>query len=193
MTPYIVGVTGSLGSGKSTVARYFKKLGAEVIDADSIAHQILTNKTIKKKVVFIFGKSCLSGRRISRKKLSKIVFSKRRKLNILCSIIHPPILKKIKHIIKRSKKRIVVIDAPLLIESGLYKKMDKIIAVTVNKKEVINRCIKLGFSKNQAKNRMRFQMSSKKKTRYADFIIDNSGEKMKTKKQVLEIWKKMEV
>ena len=96
MRQLLIGITGSLGSGKTTVAGYFKNLGAQVIDADTIAHCVLLNKKVREKITSTFGGSLLKNNRIDRRALAKIVFSNRNKLGKLCRIIQPPILKKIR-------------------------------------------------------------------------------------------------
>ncbi len=191
MKPYVIGITGNLGSGKTMVAGYFKNLGSKVIDADKITHGILLNKENKEEIVAAFGKGVLKNKRIDRKKLAKIVFNNKGSLRKLCNIVHPPILKRIRKIIRDSRKKVTVIDGPLLIESGLHREMDKIIVVSINKKDQMSRCTKLGYSKNQALKRTKTQISLRQKLRYADFIIDNNGSKLETKQQVLEIWRKI--
>ena len=173
------------------VAGYFKNLGSKVIDADKITHGLLLNKENKEEIVAAFGKGVLKNKRIDRKKLAKIVFNNKGSLRKLCNIVHPPILKRIRKIIRDSRKKVTVIDGPLLIESGLHREMDKIIVVSINKKDQMSRCTKLGYSKNQALKRTKTQISLRQKLRYADFIIDNNGSKLETKQQVLEIWRKI--
>lgn len=189
----LIGITGGLGSGKTTIAGYFKNRGSKVIDADKITHAVLLNKGIKEEIGATFGKSVLKNGRVNRKKLAKIVFNNKGSLRKLCNIVHPPILKGIKKIIRGSKKKITVIDGPLLIETGLHREMDKIIVVSINKKNQIDRCVKLGYSRNQALKRTRAQMPLRQKLRYADFIIDNNGSRSETRRQVKEIWNKLNV
>ncbi len=187
----LVGITGGLGSGKTTIAGYFKNLGSTVIDADKVTHAVLLNKRIKGEIVATFGKGVLKNGRVNRKKLAKIVFNNKGNLRKLCNIVHPPILKRIRSFIRDSKGKITVIDGPLLIESGLHREMDKIIVVSINKKDQISRCIKLGYSKNRAEKRTKTQMPLRQKLRYADFIIDNNGSKLEAKRQVAQIWRKL--
>lgn len=190
MRRVVIGLTGVLGSGKTTAAGYFKRLGADVIDADKIAHQVLADKGIVKKITSYFGEDVLRNRKIDRKKLAGIVFGDGTKLKKLCGIIHPVVLKRIKKILKKSGKGVVIIDAPLLIESGLHKAMDAVIAVRIKQSAQLKRCLRLGYSEEEALKRIKAQMPQHKKLRYADFIIDNSGSRKEVKKQVLEIWKK---
>ena len=187
----LIGITGGLGSGKTTIAGYFKNSGSKVIDADKVTHAVLLNRGIKEEIVATFGKGVLKNGRVNRKKLAKIVFNNKGNLRKLCNIVHPPILKRIRKITRDSKKKITVIDGPLLIESGLHREMDKIIVVSINKKDQIGRCIKLGYSKKEALKRTKAQMPLRQKLRYADFIIDNNGSKLEAKRQVAQIWKKI--
>lgn len=190
----IIGLTGSFGSGKTTVARMFAKLGAYVVDADKIYHSLIRpGKSCYKKIVRRFGEDTLDGfGSIDRKKLSQIVFKDKSKLKLLNNITHPEIVKEIKGIVRSKKGRIVIIDAPLLIESGFYKEVDKIILVA-NKKEKQAERIKKerGLSAKDTLERIKAQAPFKKKLVFADFIIDNSGSKTKTLTQVKETWKKL--
>ena len=189
----IIGITGSLGSGKTTVAKMFGRLGAYVIDADKVYHSLIKPRgKCYKTIVRHFGKDILgkSGR-VDRKKLSRVVFKDKSRLKLLNDITHSEIIKEINKIIKSKKEKAVIIDAPLLIESGFYKEVDKIILVANEKKEQIKRAREArGISAREALKRIRMQMPFNKKLAFADFIIDNSGSKTKTLTQVKEIWKK---
>ena len=191
----VIGVTGSFGTGKSTVAKFFKRKGVKVLDADKMAHEVLEErKTSYKKVLKEFGSLVLDNKkRIDRKKLGNLVFSDKRALEKLCGIIHPPVIKKIKDEIRqasRSKERsTIVIDAPLLIEAGLDKISDYVVVVKTSKKIQIKRVMKkTALSFTQASGRIKAEMPMKKKIRMADYIIDNEGSKGITKKKVKKIW-----
>jgi dephospho-CoA kinase len=189
----IIGITGSFGSGKTTVAKMFDRLGAYVIDADKVYHSLIKPRgKCYKKIVRHFGKDILGKHEyIYRKKLSRIVFEDKSKLKLLNDITHPEIIKEIKRIVKSKKEKVVIVDAPLLIESGFYKEVDKIILVANEKEEQVKRAREArGISAKEALKRIRMQMPFNKKLAFADFIIDNSGSKTKTLTQVKEIWKK---
>jgi len=189
----IIGITGSFGSGKTTVAKMFGRLGAYAIDADKVYHSLIKpEKNCYKKIVRHFGKDILSkSGRVDRKKLSRIVFKDKSKLKLLNNITHSEIIKEIKRIIKSKKEKVVIVDAPLLIESGLYKEVDKIILVANEKEEQVKRAREArGLSAEETLKRIRMQMPFNKKLAFADFIIDNSGSKTKTLTRVKEIWKK---
>jgi dephospho-CoA kinase len=189
----IIGITGSFGSGKTTVAKMFGRLGAYAIDADKVYHSLIRpGKNCYKKIVMHFGKDILGKHEyICRKKLSRIVFKDKSKLKLLNDLTHSEIIKEIKRIIKSKKEKAVIIDAPLLIESGFYKEVDKIILVANEKDEQVKRVREVrGISAKETLKRIRMQMPFNKKLAFADFIIDNSGSKTKTLTQVNEIWKK---
>ena len=189
----IIGITGSFGSGKTTIAKMFGRLGAYAIDADKVYHSLIRpGKSCYKKIIRYFGSDILGGNgHVDRKKLGKIVFKDKSKLVLLNSITHPEIIKEIRKIIKTKKEKIVIVEAPLLIESGFYKKTDKVILVLNKKEEQVKRARKSrGLSERAILERIRTQMPFKKKLAFADFVIDNSGSKTDTLIQVREIWKK---
>lgn len=201
----IIGVTGSFGTGKSTVAGFFKKQGACVFDADKIAHEALLRKstvhgprsTCYKKIVKIFGKEILKkNKEIDRKKLAKVVFRNKKLLNTLNSIVHPYVIKRIKDGVKRQRRlksqTVVVLDVPLLIEAGLQGLVDKVIVVKAGLRQQIERCRKsYGFSRGKVLERINAQMPIKEKIRFADFVIDNSKGKERTRGEVKKIWERI--
>ena len=188
----IMGITGSFGSGKTTVAKMFAKLGAYAIDADKIYHSLIKpGKSCYKRIVRHFGKGIL-GRtgQIDKQKLGKIVFKDKARLKTLNRLTHPEVIKEIKKIIKAGKGKVIVIEAPLLIESGFYKQVDKVILVANDREEQVKRAREgRGLAAKETFKRIRMQMPFKKKLAFADFIIDNSGSKLGTLNQVTEIWK----
>lgn len=190
----IIGITGSFGSGKTEVARMFKGLGAYVIDADKVCHSLMAPPSkVYRSVVKHFGTSILGkARRIDRKKLAKAVFNKRSKLALLEGLVHPEAIKEMERIARAKKKRkVVVIDAPLLVESGFYKKLDTLVVVKNNISKQVSRVgLRRGLKRNEIIERIRMQAPFTKKAALADFIIDNSGSRRKTLLQVKEIWKR---
>jgi dephospho-CoA kinase len=193
---HVVGITGSFGTGKTTVAKLFKQLGAKIIDADSIAHGLIkVNTPTYKSLIRSFGKGILkdNSRDIERKKLAKIVFANKKLLNKLNRILHPAIIKKIKDkvklINKRNKPKVVIIDAPLLIEAGLLRLVDKLIVVAASRGVQVLRLKKrAGISKKEIEARINSQIPMREKIKSADFVIDNNGSLTYTKKQVREVW-----
>lgn len=189
----IIGLTGGFGAGKSTVAGIFKSLGADVIDADKIAHELMRPKqSVCQKITSVFGKKILKGGAIDRFRLGEIVFSDSRLLKKLNSIIHPQIIRIIRKKIKQSHFRLIVLDAPLLVESGLNKIADALIVVKASRNRQIERIQKRAFlSRQDVLRRIKCQIPLRMKLSLADFIIDNNGPIKETKRQVGEIWRKI--
>ncbi|MDD5692393.1 MAG: dephospho-CoA kinase, partial [Candidatus Omnitrophica bacterium] len=186
----VIGVTGGLGSGKSTVARILKTRDCELIDADKLAHRSLhRGGMVYKKIVGFFGTGILKkDRNIDRQKLAGIVFLHSPALKKLNSIVHPELKKEIFRRIRSSRKRVIILDAALIIEAGLRRKLDKLVVVTAKRGQQMERSAgKLAINNRQAALRIKSQISQDEKSRFADFIIDNSGSINKTRKQVLEI------
>ena len=169
----IIGVTGSLGTGKTRVARMFGRFGAYIIDADKIVHRILDKS--------------------ARRHLAGLVFDDKEALKKLCRVIHPIVKKEIFRALKKNKsKKTIVIDAPLLIESGLDKKCDYLVVVKAALTKQLERAAKnLSLSRNQILKRIRLQMPLKKKMALADFVIDNGGSLKNTEKQVRKVWEEL--
>ena len=196
----IVGLTGGIVGGKSTVASMFKDLGAKIIDADKLGHSvILPNKPAWKKIVKIFGKDIIQNdMTIDREKLGKIVFANQSLLKKLNKITHPEITKMIKKEIDSVKnkthnqEKVLIVDAALIYEAKIDRFMDKIIVVYIDKDEQIKRLIKRNnLSKDEALQRVRSQIPMEEKAKIADYVIDNSNSLDKTKKQVEKIWRSL--
>jgi len=186
----ILGLTGSFGSGKTTVAGFLRSYGAKIIDADKIAHSLIKPRTkIYKKIIDTFGKSILKkNRAIDREKLSKIVFNNKLSLKRLNKIVHPEVIRVINGQIKNSPGRVIVLDVPLLIEAGLEKIVDKLIVVTITREKQIKRISrKTGFNRQDTLKRIKAQVPLRNKVRLADFLIDNNGTVLETKKQINQI------
>jgi len=203
----IIGVTGSFGTGKTTVAGMFKNLGAAVFDADEIAHEALLKKVAShqsqvisyKKIVKIFGKEILKkDKEIDRKKLGKIVFKNKMLLKKLNSIVHPYVIKRIKKDIKGLRRvnnnAVIVLDIPLLVEAGLLALVDKLVVVRAGRDIQIDRCMKkTGLARRDVMARIAAQAPLKRKVRVSDFVIDNNGTEKQTKREVEKVWERMQL
>ena len=183
----IIGVTGSFGSGKTTVANLFKKYNFKVINVDKVYGSIYKkNKLLRIKLKKEFGT-------VNRNKLKKIVFNSSIQLKRLNKITHPLILKqtikRIKKIQSKNKNENIAIDIPLLIEAKAANLVDKIIVVKCSRNIQIKRVLnkKKKYSKEEIKNITKSQMPLKEKLKYADYVVDNSYSLDKTKKQVKKI------
>jgi len=173
----IIGVLGGIGSGKSTVAAEFAKLGCKVIDADKIAHQLLGESPVREKVVSLFGKGILgSAGRIDRRKLGDIVFADADKLSALNNTVHRLVLARTEQLIDRYNRqtavRAIVLDMPLLAEVGWAKRCDRLIFIDCEPQLRANRAKKMGiFNENQFKIRENFQIPLDDKAALADNMV----------------------
>lgn len=192
----IIGITGSIGSGKTTIAKLFSKHHFNRIDADEIAHELLKNSKIKNKIIKEFGNEILDKQKnIDRKKLGSIVFNENDNLKKLNSIMHHVIINKIKNQINKIQNKCgnntkIIIDAPLLFETETEDVFDKIIVVKTKKENIFKRLNKK-FSKRQIENILKQQMPLEEKAKRADFVIENNGNLKEIKKQVKEITMKI--
>jgi dephospho-CoA kinase len=191
----VIGLTGGFGTGKTFVASVFKSLGATVLDADKLARDaVAKGRPAYKNIVRLFGKDILdSSKNIDRPKLAAIVFTDKVALKRLNRIVHPVVIAKIKSEIKRLASRdVVVVDAPLLIEANLAGIADVLVVVKCSKKEQIERCMrKFRMEKRDVLRRIASQMPMNKKIGMADFVVDNSGGRSVTKKQLRKVWKEI--
>ena len=178
----VIGILGGIGSGKSSVAAEFAKLGCGVIDADRIGHQLLERADVKAEIVECFGETILDADgRVKRCDLAKIVFSDGEKLGKLNGIMHRRIIGCVEVMIEayngRDEIKAIVIDGPLLVETGLDKCCDKLVFVECDHKIRVARVIKKGsFDEKELKMRENFQISLDSKAKLADnAVINNSG------------------
>jgi dephospho-CoA kinase len=190
----VIGILGGVGSGKSTVAAEFAKLGCKVIDADKIAHDLLKKKAAKGKIVGLFGETVLdSTGKIDSKKLADIVFADADKLSSLNKIIHPLVLGRAEELIKRYNRqnevKAIVLDMPLLVEVGWARRCDKLIFVDCKRQLRVDRAKKMGvFEENQLKIRENFQISLDNKVAIADNTVDNNSAFSALPRQVADIF-----
>ena len=189
----VIGILGGIGSGKSTIAAEFAKLGCKVIDADKIAHELLQEPPVREKVVSLFGKAVLdSSGKIDRRKLAEVVFAEDHMLASLNRVIHPLVLQRTQVLMDRFKRqnqvKAIVLDMPLLVEVGWHKRCDKLIFVDCEQNLRRERAKKMGFDKKQIKIRENFQISLDNKASLADNTIENNSDFSAIAKQVTEIF-----
>ena len=191
----VIGLTGGFGTGKTFVAFIFKELGAKVIDADLIAHGVIAKGApAYNRIVRTFGREMLKPRgEINRARLAKLVFSEKDKVKRLNDIVHPEVIRIIIDEIRGSgKDAIVVIDAPLLIETNLHNIVNELVVVKAPAGKQMSRCTKrFCLTKKDVLKRMESQMSLREKIKLADFVIDNSGTRSETRKQVIKVWREI--
>jgi dephospho-CoA kinase len=184
---HIIGLTGSLGTGKSTVAAMFAARGAKVIDADAITRDLLApGQKCVKKVAKIFPGVILDNSKINRSELAKKVFNNPRELQKLTDILYPEALKVVKKLFSLYKhESLVILDAPLLFEARWDKITDTTIVVKSTRRQQFERAQKrLGLTHADFSRRLKNQMPLKEKCAMADIIIDNGGPLQRTRAQV---------
>ena len=190
----IIGILGGIGSGKSTVAAQFGKLGCKVINADEITHELLEKESVKEKITASFGRSVLDSEgKIDHKKLAETVFTDSSKLPTLNGIIHPLVLERAERLIEQynldRNASAIVLDIPLLVEVGWAKRCNKLVFVDCERQLRINRAKKTGvFDENQLKSRENFQISLDNKAGIADNIVNNNSDFSALVKQVADIF-----
>jgi dephospho-CoA kinase len=191
----IIGLTGGIASGKSTVSHILENLGAVIIDADMIAREIVKpGHKVLNKLVEVFGNQILNmDGTLNRKFLGNIVFNDADKLELINNITHPEIrntiVEKIDEIHGRCEKKIIIIDAAVLFESGLNKLTDEVWLVHVDNKTQIKRLIERdNMTLKEAEARIKSQMPVDDKIKMSDKIIDNMGDVKYTQEQVKELW-----
>lgn len=195
----LVGLTGGVATGKSTVANMFKKCGAPVIDADRLARLVVQpGKPAWRAIVKLFGKTILNpDRSLDRGALGSIVFRNPKKRQQLERIIHPRVAREqrrlVRRIIKRKPHTVVIYEVPLLFEAGVDKRVDKIIVVTADRETQIARLRKRnGLSRAEALRRISSQMPLAKKRRRADYVLDGTTPRKTLAKQVSHLFRQLQ-
>ena len=190
----IVGLTGSVGTGKSTVTNLFRDLGVYVIDWDELARSVTRPRSKAwKEITEYFGTGILDDDlAIDRQRLARIVFSNKRKLEKLNRIVHPEVFREDQRITDEitghDPDALIVKDIPLLFEVGLNMSVDKIVVVTASEQTQLRRLKEKGINRQDAGNRMNSQLPLEEKVKSADFVIDNDGPLEDTKRQVEEVY-----
>ena len=188
MKRLVVGLAGGVGSGKSTVASFFKKKGARVVDADVIGHRVLERPGVRAQLKKAWGEDILRNGRIDRAALARLVFRSQRSVDRLNRIVHPAILKEIARQIAGGRPW-MLLDAALLFEFGLDVLCDRVIFVSAPLACRIRRArATRGWGKGELKRRERFQWPASYKEKRADYVVKNTGPKSRTEKQLRNIY-----
>jgi len=183
-----VGITGGIGSGKTTVANFFKDYGIPAYIADLEAKKLMHQNPIKEEVLALFGENSYTEQQeLNRKYIAAEVFDNKEKLNRLNAIVHPRVAEHFQNWLKNQNAPYVLYEAAILFETGRYKDFDYTILVTAPKKERIKRVQNRDqTSEADILSRMKNQWSDKKKMKLCDFLIKNDN-LSKTKERVSEI------
>jgi dephospho-CoA kinase len=187
-----------MGSGKSLAASYFKALGAQIIDADRISRELVApGKPAWKEIIEEFGSNVLNpDQTLNRKQIAAIVFNDESKRKKLEDIIHPRVIVEERRLYEKYRQKnsrvLAVIDAALLIESGNYKNVDKVVVVQCGKEEQIRRVMERdGTARSEVENRLHSQMPLEEKVVFGDYILRNDDTRESLKSQVGELYRNL--
>ncbi|WP_457619296.1 dephospho-CoA kinase [Lutibacter sp.] len=185
----IIGLTGGIGSGKSTVLQLFSNLGTTVYVADVEAKKLMnTNKELIKQLIALFGNKAYINNKLNKKYIASIVFKDKEKLKGLNKLVHPKVQEHFAEFIKKCNTNLVIYETAILFESGSSTMCDLIITVVANSEDKMDRIMKRdGISKQQILDRMKNQSEDNFKVRKSNFVIRNNNLK-DTKIQVSTIY-----
>lgn len=191
----IYGLTGGIATGKSTVAKMLRELGAYIIDADQISRQVVEPDQLgAKRIQEHFGSELFTvDGHLKRDKLAEIIFQDTRARHRLNTLLHPIIMKEMQtqagNIIKQEPNAVIIWDIPLLFEENLTDLVQKVIVIYVPEKVQRERLrLRNKLNREEIDSRIRSQLSIEKKKSLADYLIDNSGTVEETKRQVVALW-----
>ncbi|MFT4694964.1 MAG: dephospho-CoA kinase [Urechidicola sp.] len=188
----LIGITGGIGSGKSTIAKVFMSLSYPVYNSDTKAKELInSNEELINSIKLSFGNDIYNSNGLDRKKMASIVFNNPEKLELLNSIIHPAVGEDFEKWVDSQNTSFILKEAAILFETGIYRSLHKTILVSAPQETRIERVIKRdNTNQEEVLSRMNNQWSEEKKTELADYVIDNSGNKLVIP-QVLEIIKQI--
>ncbi len=189
-----LGLSGGIGSGKSTVAKILSNLGAVVIDADVIAREVLEpTQAGYQRAIEVFGESILdSDLRIDRKKLAERVFQNSEELAKLEAIVHPAVIARVAQIRNSlPEATVVVYDTPLLFEKNLQGQFDKVLIVVTDSEHRKARLIERGLDIADIEARIANQATDAQRRTVADFVIENNGTPEQLQEQVTKVWQQI--
>ena len=185
----VVGLTGGFGTGKSTAAGMFQELGAWIIDADRIAHEALRKESpVYQEIEKLFPEAVTEGD-LDRKKIAAVIFNQPEKKKKLEHLVHPYVFERMEQEIAEAEEPVVILDVPLLFETGLDQRCDFVCVVAAPEEAVRERLKERGFTEQEIDTRKKAQISLEEKKKKANFVINNSQDLEQTKREVEKIWK----
>jgi dephospho-CoA kinase len=191
----LIGITGVVGSGKTTVSDILRKKGIEVIDLDKTAKDVAEREDVRSSIKEAFGSSYVTEDNIAVERIRELVFKDKEKLKTLESIIHPKVRDEMYDRIQEFEEKgakAVMIDAPLLYETGLYKKVNKVVVVSTNAPATKERLKKRGMDEDDIDKRTAIQIPLNEKEAMADLVIYNNGTIEELKRKVDDLLSRIE-
>jgi dephospho-CoA kinase len=192
-----IAITGGIASGKTSVCRVFQELGAFVVNADAIVHELLSPDTdLGQQIIRLLGKDILKDGKLSRRLIADIVFKDPEALHALEKLLHPAVLHKIEDLYitasREGKYSAFVVESPLLFETGQEKFYDIVIAVVADEPIMAERFEKAGFSREDFMRRMKRQWASADKAKSADYVIENKGSLDQLRRQAKDLYERLQ-
>jgi dephospho-CoA kinase len=192
---YLIGLTGNIGSGKSTVLAMLEQLGARIVDADGLVHEVMDKGTpVWQAVVDTFGEAVLDeAGRIDRQKLGSVVFEDPQALKRLEEIVHPAVDESFRELMQNAEEPVIALEAVKLIQSGVHQMLNSLWLVTCPEEERLRRLVEdRGLDPEEVQERLRAQMPEEEQARWADVVIDNGGTLERTWEQVEAEWERIQ-
>ena len=193
-----VGLTGGLGSGKSTASKFFNSLGAFILDADNAAKKLIeSSKEVKNELIKEFGTDIMDANsNVDKKKLARVAFQDEDHQQRLNYVVHPHIHnaidKSFNEILDQNNHELFIVDAALIYESGYDAHLDYVIVVTAQLKHRMERALNRNtLTRDEILKRIEFQWPEEDKTGLADFVIHNDGTEAELNDQIIELFKKL--
>lgn len=194
-----VGLTGGIAAGKSSVGEMFVALGAHLIQSDAIAHQLMQpGEPVYQEIVRHFGAGILEADgRINRARLAELAFGKPSRIAELNQIVHPPVIRRhddwMEEVGRQDPHTVAIVEAALILEAGLVRHFDRIIVVTCQPEQRIERWahrvhVDIETARQEVARRMAAQLPDEEKIKVADYVIDNSGSLDATNRQVKSVY-----
>jgi dephospho-CoA kinase len=190
----LIGVTGIVGSGKTTVSRMLRKQGFEIIDLDRIAKEIVDREGVVRDIQIAFGPSYVTDGKLDIGRVRELVFHDKEALNKLEGIVHPKVEADMYDRLKKLETdgtKTVIIDGPLIFEKGLYKELNKTVVVSAKEEIIKDRLKKRGMDEEDMNRRLAAQIPLKEKEARADHIIHNDGTMKDLEKEVDDLLKQI--
>jgi len=188
---FVVALTGNYGMGKSSVACLFREYGAYTLDSDEIVADLLQKEAVIERIRMLLGPEVLNtDQTLNKSVVADIIFRNKRARKKIESLLHPLVFQAMEAAIRKIKKDypMVIVEVPLLFESGFQKRFDRSITVHTNQRTALDRLKKAGVSRKDVLARLHAQMDIREKKRLADYVIENNGTRQQVKAQVRKIF-----